>query len=101
MQRLAASPSSRTMRPPQTGQVFGMRNGFAMRALHLDADHFRNHVAAAFHDHGIADLQPQPRDFVFVMERRARNRDSADHFGREVRDRRQRACSPHLHGDVE
>ncbi len=78
-----------------------MRNDFAMRALHLDADHFRDDVAASFHDNGIADLQPEPRDFVFVMEGRARDGNSADHFGREVRDRRKGACAAHLHGDVD
>ena len=73
----------------------------AMRALHLDANHFRNHIAASLHHYRVADLQAQPRDLVFVVKRRPRHRNAAHHLRRQMRNRRQRARSPHLHRDID
>ncbi len=78
MQRLAASPSSRTISPPHTGQCLGMRNGRRSRALRHHAHHLRDDVAGALHQHRVADLDAQPRDFVLVVQRGARHRDAAD-----------------------
>ncbi len=48
-----------------------------MRALLDNAHDFRDHVAAALHQHRVADLDAQPRDFVFVVQRGARYRHAA------------------------
>ena len=80
--------------------MFGHAERPALAALAHDAHHFRNHVAAAFHQHTIADLDSQPLDFVFVVQRGARDGDAADVDGLQVRHRRQRAGAAHLHFDI-
>ncbi len=93
VQRATASPSSRTMSEPQIGQCVGIFHGFvfAGRVLDHDAHDFRNHVAGATHDHGIADAHVEPRDLVGVVQRRIRHGDAADLHRREARGRRRRA----------
>src|SRR5579885_2625479 len=74
--------------------------GPTVRALHLDAHDFWNHIAAAFHHDGVADLQPEARDFVFVMERGPGYGNASDYTGRKLRDRGERARAAHLNRDV-
>ena len=48
---------------------------FAARLPFLDhLHHVRNHFAGALDDHGVADVQPQPRDFIHVVQRRTADR---------------------------
>ena len=100
MQRLAASPSSRTILPPQTGQCVGMRKGFAVRALGGHAHDLGDDVAGAFDHHLVADLQAEALDLVLVVQRGAGDGDAADLDGLEVGDRGERAGAAHLHLDV-
>ena len=72
MQRLADSPGSRTMSPPHTGHCFGIWNGLRCEPCVFDPHDFRDHVAAAFDHDGVADLQAEAFDFVFVVQRGAR-----------------------------
>ncbi len=72
----------------------------AVLALFDHANHLGNHVAGALHQHRIADLHAEPLDFVFVVQRRARNRHAADIHRAQMRDRRQRAGAADLHVDI-
>ena len=72
----------------------------SMSPLHLDADDFGNHIAAAFDHHGVADLQTEARDLVFVVERGARDRNAADHLRRKDGHRCKGAGAAHLHCDA-
>ena len=59
-----------------------------MRALHLDANDFRDHVATSFHHDGVADLQAKPPNLVFVVESGSRYSNlPAHHLWRQMRDR--------------
>ena len=100
MQRLAASPSSRTIFAAADRAMLAACGTAAGRALRLHAHHFRNHVAAALDQHRVADLHAQPLDFVFVVQRGARHRDAAHLHRLQMRHRRQRAGAAHLHFDV-
>ncbi len=86
---------------PAYGAYFRDAEDPPVSTLHLDPNHFRNHIAASFHHHRIADLQSKPRDLVFVMQRGPRYRHAADGFWRQMRHRRESACAPHLHGNVD
>ena len=100
MQRLAASPSSRTTVAAAHRALLRHAERLAVGALRLHAHHFGDHVAAALDHHRVADLQAQPLDFVFVVQRGARNRDAAHLHRLQMRHRRERAGAAHLHLDV-
>src|SRR5262245_43238170 len=59
-----------------------------------------NHIAAAFNKHFVADLDAEPRDFIFVVSRRPRDRDSSDLYWLQMRHRRQRAGPADLYADI-
>ena len=96
MQRLAASPSSRTTLLLADRAKRRHAEGLAVRALGGDADHFGNHVAGAFHHHFVADLQAEAFDLVLIVERGARDGDAADLDGLEVGHRREGSGAAHL-----
>ena len=81
------------MSEPQIGQCAGIVHGFVPRgrSLEHDAHDFRNHVAGAAHDHGVADAHVEARDLVGVVQRRVGDGDAADEHRRELRRRRRRA----------
>ena len=82
------------------GASFG-HDDFAARLPFLDhLDDVRNHFPGALDDHGVADAQAQPLDFVHVVQRRTADRDAADLHRLEHRHRRERARAPHLKNDV-
>ena len=68
-----------------------------VRALGADAHHLRDHVARTLHHHFIADLQSEPLDFIFVMQRGAGDRDAADFHRFQTRHRSERAGAAYLH----
>ncbi len=68
----------------------------AARALLDDADHFRDHVAAALDEHRVADLDAEPLDLVFVVQRGAGDRNAADVNRLQMRHRRERSGAAHL-----
>ena len=75
--------------------------GVVGTAIENRADHFGNHVAGTPHDHRIADADVLAAHFVFVVQRRVRDRRAADEHRREPRNRRDRAGAADLHVDRE
>ena len=74
---------------------------FFAGAFRLDDFHdFWNHVAAAFNQNVISDLQAESFNLVFVMKSRSRNGNAAELHRLEHRHRRQRSGPAHLHDDV-
>jgi hypothetical protein len=57
---------------------FGHAERLAHGALRADPHHLGNHVAAALDDHLVADLQAQPLDLVFIVQRGAGHGHAAD-----------------------
>ena len=64
------------------------------------ARHFRDHVARAAHDHGVADHETLARDFVHVVQRRVAHGDAAHEHRLELGGRRQRAGAADVEDDV-
>ena len=56
-----------------------------------DAQHLRDDVAGALHDHGVADADVLARDLVLVVQRGVGDDDAADRHRLQLGDRRQRA----------
>ncbi len=56
-----------------------------------DAHDFRDHVAGAAHDHGVADAHVEARDLVGVVQGRVGHGDAADEHRRQPHSRRRRA----------
>ena len=52
-----------------------------MCALFNDANHFRNHIAAALNQNLVANGDVQTLDFVFIVQRRSRDGNAADATG--------------------
>ena len=74
---------------------------FAARLPFLDdLDDVRDHFAGALDDHGVADVQAQPLDFIHVVQRGTADRDAADLHRFEHGYRRERARAPDLKNDV-
>ena len=71
-----------------------------MLALLDHADHLGDDVAGALHQNPIAALHAQPLDLVFVVERRARNRDAADVHRLQPGPRRHRAGAADVYLDA-
>ena len=72
----------------------------AARLAFIHLDDLRNHVAAAFDQHPVADPHAQPLDLVHVVQRGAAHRSAADRNRLERCDRRELAGAADLHQDV-
>ena len=84
-QRCMTSPSGFTTSAPQSGQCFGIRNGFVPFAVRSGrADDLRDHVAGALDDHEVALADVLAVDVLLVVERRGRDGDAADLHGLEL-----------------
>ena len=77
------------------------RPGVFGAALGDDLHHLRNHVARAADNHGIADHQPQSRDFVHVVQGRIGHGNTRDLDRFQARHRGDRAGASDLELDVE
>ena len=84
----------------RTGCWHNKRPGTRRPPLRQHADHFRNHVARAAHDHGIADMHVLAANLVFVMQGGIADRGAADEHRLQLGDRREFAGAPDLHFDV-
>jgi hypothetical protein len=60
-------------------------------------EHFRDHVAALFDKHPIADAHVEPFDLVFVVQGGAGDGAARDEHRLKMRDGRERARAPDLH----
>ena len=65
-----------------------------------NAYHFRNHFARTLNQHGIADLQSQPRDFIHVVQCRTAHRHAAHLYRLQHRHGSQSTGASDLHDDV-
>ena len=66
----------------------------------LDANDFRDDVAAALDHDRVADLHAEALDLIFVVQRGAGNHDAADRTGFRCATGVKRACSADLYFDV-
>src|SRR6185312_182099 len=64
------------------------------------ADHLRDHVAGALHDHRVADPYILARDVVFVVQGRTPHHDAADGDGLEDSERRELAGATDIDADI-
>ena len=63
--------------------------------------HFGNHVTGATHDYRVADSNILALDLVLVVQGRVRDRNAADKYRLETRDRCQGSGAPDLYIDVD
>src|ERR1700745_1242311 len=63
------------------------------------AAHFRDYVTATLHFHPVANLDPEPLDFVHILTRGAADRCSSDRYRPEHCDRRKLSRAPYLYTD--
>src|SRR5450830_1933413 len=59
--------------------------------------HFRNHIAGATYDHGVADLDILAAHFVFVVQRGIGDRHAANEYRHQTRHRRDGTGTADLH----
>jgi hypothetical protein len=101
VQRQSASPSSRAIALPQTGQAppsWRIRSKGPPRRPaaieQIDADDLGNHVAGAAHDHRVADTNVLAARLVLVVQRRVGHRHAADEHRLELGHRREPPVRP-------
>ena len=103
MQRRTTPPSSLLhLGLERTGALRGEVEllGLLRPLLRHVAQHLRDHVAGALHDHHVADAHVQPLDLVGIVQGGARHHDAADIDRLEIGDRRQRAGAADLDDDA-
>ena len=77
----------------------GERLGSAHAFFGQRGDYFRNHIACAAHDDGVAHAHIFAARFVFIVQRRIGHRGAAHKHRRELGHRRELARAPDLHID--
>ncbi len=80
--------------------LFGHAKRLARLPFFRHFQHMRDHFAGALDQHGVANLQAQPLDFIHVVERGTADSDASDLHRLEHGHGRQRSGAAHLHDDV-